>query len=51
MEYKVTEYYDVYIRFLSKVEDEYLASLDEQEMHKALYPLLLSAINTFSLIS
>lgn len=51
MEYKVTEYYDVYIRFLSKVEDEYLASLDEQEMHKALYPLLLSAINTFSRIS
>lgn len=45
---KITEYYDVYVRFLSKVEDEYLASLNEEEMHKTLYPLLLSAINSFA---
>ena len=49
---KVTEYYDVYVRFLSKVEDEYLASLDsEEKLHVALYPILLSAINSFARIS
>jgi len=49
---KITEYYDVYIRFLSKIEDEYLASLeDEKELNKALYPILLSAINSFARIS
>lgn len=49
---KITEYYDVYIRFLSKIEDEYLASLsDEKELHNALYPILLSAINSFARIS
>lgn len=49
---KITEYYDVYVRFLSKIEDEYLASLkDEEELHVALYPLLLSAVNSFARIS
>lgn len=49
---KITEFYDVYVRFLSKIEDEYLASLeDEKELHLALYPLLLSAINSFARIS
>lgn len=48
---KITEYYDIYIRFLSKVEDEYLASLDDEQMHRTLYPLLLSAINSFARIS
>lgn len=49
---KVTEYYDIYVRFLSKIEDEYLASLDnERELHVALYPILLSAINSFARIS
>lgn len=45
---KITEYYDIYVRFLSKVEDEYLASLDDEQMHRTLYPLLLSAINSFA---
>lgn len=48
MNNKITEYYDVYVRFLSKIEDEYLASLDEEKIHVALYPLLLSAINSFA---
>ena len=48
---KITEYYDIYVRFLSKIEDEYLASLDEDKLHVALYPLLLSAINSFARIS
>jgi hypothetical protein len=48
---KITEYYDIYVRFLSKVEDEYLASLDEDKLHVALYPLLLSAVNSFARIS
>ena len=48
---KITEYYDVYMRFLAKVEDEYLASLDEDKLHVALYPILLSAINSFARIS
>jgi hypothetical protein len=48
---KITEYREIYDRFLSKVEDEYLASLDEEELHTALYPLLLSAINDFARIS
>ena len=48
---KITEYYDIYVRFLSKIEDEYLASLDEEKLHVALYPLLLSAINSFARIS
>lgn len=48
---KITEYKDIYERFLSKVEDEYLASLDDEKLHIALYPLLLSAINSFSRIS
>jgi len=48
---KITEYYDVYVRFLSKIEDEYLASLDEDKLHIALYPVLLSAINSFARIS
>lgn len=49
---KITEYNDIYIRFLAKIEDEYLASLeDEAELNKALYPLLLSAINAFARIS
>ena len=48
---KITEYYDVYVRFLSKIEDEYLASLDEDKLHVALYPILLSAINSFARLS
>ena len=48
---KITEYQDVYIRFLAKIEDEYLASLNEDKLHVALYPILLSAINSFARIS
>jgi hypothetical protein len=48
---KITEYREIYDRFLSKIEDEYLASLDEKELNTALYPLLLSAINDFARIS
>ena len=48
---KVTEYNTIYDRFLSKIEDEYLASLDEEQLNIALYPLLLSAINDFARIS
>lgn len=48
---KITEYREIYERFLSKIEDEYLASLDEEELNTALYPLLLSAINDFARIS
>ena len=49
---KITEYRAIYDRFLSKVEDEYLASLeDEEQLNTALYPLLLSAINDFARIS
>ena len=46
-----TSYYDVYVRFLSKVEDEYLASLDDTKLNSALYPLLLGAINSFARIA
>ena len=48
---KITEYREIYDRFLSKIEDEYLASLDEEQLNTALYPLLLSAINDFARIS
>lgn len=48
---KITEYKEIYARFLSKIEDEYLASLSDEELHVALYPLLLSAINSFSRLS
>ena len=48
---KITEYREIYDRFISKVEDEYLASLDEEQLNTALYPLLLSAINDFARIS
>ena len=48
---KITEYREIYERFLSKIEDEYLASLDEEQLNTALYPLLLSAINDFARIS
>ena len=48
---KITEYKEIYARFLSKIEDEYLASLSDEELHIALYPLLLSAINSFSRLS
>lgn len=48
---KITEYKEVYERFLSKIEDEYLASLSDEELNTALYPLLLSAINDFARIS
>ena len=48
---KITEYKDIYERFLAKVEDEYLASLSGEQLHVALYPLLLSAINDFARIS
>ena len=48
---KITEYYDVYMRCLAKIEDEYLASLDEDKLHVALYAILLSAINSFCRIS
>ena len=48
---KITEYYDIYVRFLAKIEDEYLASLNEEQLHVALYPVLLSAINSFARIS
>src|SRR5574344_29455 len=47
----ITEYSEVYNRFLSKIEDEYLASLSDEELNNSLYPLLLSAINSFSRIS
>jgi len=49
--HRITEYYDIYIRFLAKIEDEYLASLDTDKLHIALYPILLSAINSFCRIS
>ena len=48
---EVTEYREIYERFLSKVEDEYLASLNDEQLNVALYPLLLSAINSFARIS
>ena len=48
---KITEYNDIYIRFLSKIEDEYLASLNDEQLHVSLYPLMLSAINSFARIS
>ena len=51
---KITTYQDIYERFLSKVEDEYLAYLVDQgedRLNVALYPLLLSAINDFSRIA
>ena len=48
---KITEYKDIYERFLAKVEDEYLASLSDEQLHVALYPLFLSAINDFARIS
>ncbi len=48
---KITEYKDIYTRFLSKVEDEYLASLDDDALNKELYPLLLSAINDFARVA
>ena len=48
---KITEYKEIYARFLSKIEDESLASLTDEELHVALYPLLLSAINSFSRLS
>ena len=47
----ITEYSQVYISFLSKIEDEYLASLDDEQLHLSLYPLLLSAINSFARIA
>lgn len=43
-----TEFIEIYNRFLSKVEDEYLASLEDTEIDKSLYPLLLNAINSFA---
>lgn len=49
---RITEYYDVYVRFLSKIEDEYLASLEsEEELNKSLYPILLAGINSFARIA
>lgn len=48
---KITEYYDIYVRFLSKIEDEYLASLSAEKLHIELYPILLSAINSFARIA
>ena len=48
---KITEYKHIYSRFLSKVEDEYLASLTDEQLNKELYPLLLSAINDFARIA
>lgn len=48
---KITEYNDIYVRFLSKIEDEYLASLNDEQLHVSLYPLMLSAINSFARIS
>lgn len=48
---RITTYQDIYTRFLSKIEDEYLASLDDEELNTALYPLLLGAINGLSRIS
>lgn len=48
---KITEYQEIYERFLSKIEDEYLATLDEERLHLSLYPLLLSAINDFARIA
>lgn len=48
---EITEYKDIYEKFLSKIEDEYLASLTDEKLHVALYPLLLNAINDFSRIS
>ena len=47
----ITTYQQVYERFLSKIEDEYLASLNDDELNSSLYPLLLGAINGFSRIS
>lgn len=48
---KITEFKEIYERFLSKIEDEYLASLDDEELNTSLYPILLGAINDFSRIS
>lgn len=48
----MTEYNVIYERFLSKISDDYLASLEtESALNAALYPILLSAINGFSRIS
>ena len=47
----ITTYQQIYERFLSKIEDEYLASLNDDELNSSLYPLLLGAINGFSRIS
>ncbi len=46
-----TEFIEVYNRFLSKIDDEYLASLEDREIGKSLYPLLLNAITSFARIS
>lgn len=46
-----TSYYSIYVRFLSKVEDEYFASLDDTQLNSALYPLLLSAVNSFARVA
>ena len=48
---KITQYYDIYARFLSYVDDEYLASLDDEGIHRSLYPVLLSAINSFARVA
>jgi hypothetical protein len=46
-----TEFAEVYSRFLTKIEDEYLASLGDRDINKSLYPLLLNAINSFARIA
>lgn len=45
---KITQYQDIYTAFLSMIEDEHLASLDDEAINAQLYPVLLAAINSFA---
>ena len=47
----LTQYQDIYVAFLSMVDDDKLASSTDEEINNQLYPLLLSAINDFSRLS
>lgn len=45
---KITQYTDIYTAFLSMIEDEHLASLEDEALNAQLYPILLAAINSFA---
>jgi len=45
---KITQYQDIYVAFLSMVEDDQLATLDDKGIDSQLYPVLLAAINDFA---